>query len=394
MNSEPNKSNFWIKIIEADLCQLIQLNAYSFQLELEQSLYLKVQLAYMRSEVNELETQISIIQNYLINREMLSNNKINYDLLELINKIAITRIEIRKRSVTDRTISRLQSIEYPDLIWKGEVYFLLARAYGIIGDHINQKESYLKASFYYEQAQALRKSLKALQNAFAIEGFLNPNKRLTLEYNLILQKALELGDVEVAGLTSLNLSREMQLLGSKSMAMQYANDSIRYLQKDKGSLHFGLAVCHRAQLLFECGRTEECQRDIEEASMLEFPEVKSALTLLTNHLQNKKSYQSPEHLTLPWQNREFNGNYRTCNFAPLEEQLILILSQGPLNTHEIISKIFADEIKCIDYQTIINRFKNLLTRIKKKSPNLIIRENGKYCLSGVSHETTLLTKSI
>jgi hypothetical protein len=65
----------------------------------------------------------------------------------------------------------------------------------------------------------------------------------------------------------------------------------------------------------------------------------------------------------------------------LEEKLVRILARGPMNKNDLVAVIYSDESKTLDYETILNRFKNLLARVRKKAPNLIVFDGKRYFLT-------------
>lgn len=374
----------WIRIIEANLSELIGFKAYSFSLNFFQSYYVDILLSYLRSDISELDLLVNKLENQ-DPTEPLPEQDPDFEIpLSVLQGLARSRLEIRNRIVTRATLHRLNPETVSSPLWKGECLFVSARAAGKLHLLDEQRAFYLKASYFFNIAGAHNKSLKSLHNAYAIEGHLHPEKRLTLEYQTVLNKALELNNLEVAGISALDISRELQILGSRNLAMHYASDSLKYLKGARGTVHFGLALCHQAQLYAEENRFHDFEQTIEEASLCDFPEVHEAIKKLRNYFQDTQLKSSSENCTLSWYDRDLGGAYLKWNLGAIEERLISFLASGPANTYQICDHLFSTELSRLGYEIVINRVKNLLNRIRKKAPNLIVRENRLYCLSGIS----------
>ncbi|MGZ3773065.1 MAG: hypothetical protein ACXVCY_03405 [Pseudobdellovibrionaceae bacterium] len=387
MDTENNIHLIWVKIIDSDIYQLIEMQSHSFQMSISQKIYINVLIAYLKSDLSELKKCVIELEQALVTTSDLTE-------LQLITAISKSRLEICKRDISEQTIMRLKSLECLPNYWTGEVHFVIARALGIQKEYLEQQKYYFTAAYHLEQAGANRKGVMALQNVYAVEGRIKPEKRLTVEYNFLLEKALKFGEYRTAGLCAINISRELQLLGTKQLALRYSNRALDYLKHDLGTQHYGLALCHHAQLLIENFRIEEAQNYIEEASLVEFAEVQSAVYILKNILADKVVINDAKTLANSWVDRNLNGPYRKLNFGEIETKLIELLSFGPANRNEILDKLFRHELDHLDFETVINRFKNLLMRIKKKAPNLIVKEDNKYRISGASEKFHLIKGSV
>ena len=65
----------------------------------------------------------------------------------------------------------------------------------------------------------------------------------------------------------------------------------------------------------------------------------------------------------------------------LEQQLWGVLQVEPLPFHQIVDKIYGGKMGADpDYQTYMNRLKQLISRLRKKSPGSILCRKGMYYL--------------
>lgn len=393
------------KIIEASLDELIGLTAEVQNSPLLVRLYHSALKSYLKAEHDALddlkkEAELALLETMSDQENSVyQSQQLEKESLLIVLKLIELRISIRQRSVKLENLELISKTKTTNNLWLGEIHFLTALAYGILNDLQNQKKHNLVAASEYEKGGAHRKSIKALQNAIATEGSIYPNKRLTVEYNHVLRKSLKLREFNVAGICAINISREYQLLGANKQALKFANLSLLYLKRDFGTIHYGLALCNRAHILFDSFRNDEAEIDMEAARIFDFPEIKAALlTLESRYLVKSPTEQNPAiegDLAPSWINR-CNRNGHSVNmieFGENEEKIIRALSIKPMTREELIESVYPTELKYLDYETVLNRYKNLLARIRRKIPNLVIFENNYYSLSGASNQLPVLLQT-
>jgi hypothetical protein len=228
---------------------------------------------------------------------------------------------------------------------------------------------------------ANKKALKASFNAVVLEGHLYPKRRLLNDYHHIAQQALkpEIQEFCVAGTALLNISREYQMMGAMSAALQFANRSIAILERNFGSFSHGMALAHRCDLLISLSRAPEARIDFDMASAFEFKEIQGALKLLAPKLTATSTPADvPDDELLPtWRERRpgtSEGN-KTIKLSFLESKLIAFLSRRSRDKVEIMNFLYGRRLPS---HVRANRMKSMMSTLRKKSPGSIVFENGKY----------------
>lgn len=312
--------------------------------------------------------------------------------------IALARLRIRFNEDLTETLNELSAVsarsDLPPL-WQGEAAFVQALVFGLQKNYDSEFKSYIEAYRWLEKSGATAKALLSLQNSLASQQSLEPKKKFIVEYSQLLEKALSKRCFSTAGLSALNLSRQYQSLHSPNMALKLANLSLKCLKKDLGTQHYGLALCHRAHLLFELGRETEAQLDLEEAMAFDFAEVKNAISWTKALTQ--QSVFLPEGPESPaWKERGAptkSVNSANC-LGIAEEKLVRALAKRPLNRNELLQIIFSDEWNRLDYEVLLNRLKNLISRVRKKVPDLILFDGQRYRLSAIAKDVGLQLRGV
>jgi hypothetical protein len=371
------------KIIQARIEELLEYRYLPIESEFA-AMYLDVLLPYLKGDVDELRSRVKAL------RQM--------DQDELL-PVAELRLQIREGRLDPHfadSVARAASAEGTSPLWRGECAFVAAMAYEQMGDHQKCKDLYLRASQLLEQGGASRKSVRALQNHVAEESRLFPQKRLIPDYNYVYRKAKKVRDYGVAGMALMNISREYQLLKAHSAALKFANRALAYAERERGSRCFYLILAHRCHVLMEMGRREEAKLDFDELKAAPFPEVKAVMEVLTK-LFFDPSISLTDGSILPanWSERlketeapdQAGSLHKIESIRPaeLETTLIQLLDERPRDKFELVSALYGDQIGFVVAE---NRLKNLLNRVRKKSPGAIVLENGCYRLV----QDTLLRK--
>lgn len=373
------------RLIESNLSELVEARkglAVSHPL----LRYLDVLSAYLRGDIEGLTR--------LVGKEPAVLEQMNPEEVS-----ARLRLQIRTRSVEQAVLARaiaLAKDPKEELIWRGELSFVIAMALETSGDDCRAQEFYKLASEVLELGGCPRKSIKAFANYVAAETRIHPDKKLIVEYEYIFRKAKRLKEFGVAGMALNNISREYQLVGALNVALKFANRALVYLGRDFGSLHYYLGIVHRAHVLFDLHRDREAVLDLEQASACDFPEIKEAIkTVKKNYLKDalKADLEIKQaRMTVTWRERFNNGPTLAtlCQLGEMEEALVRFLATGAHDKFQIIEHLYG---KKIEFESAENRFKNLIGRIRKKYPGLLAFENGKYRVSDDSFLPTDLLKA-
>lgn len=292
------------------------------------------------------------------------------------------RYELRARALQASTIEA--GIQYfqscSDLLWKGELAFLIARSFEICEDHKQGSKWYKISAKELEAAGAKKKSIKAFQNYLAEENRAHPDRRLIPEFLYIFKKASKIGEKGVAGVALMNISREYERVGAYRPALKFVNRALSFLERDAGSLHYYLALVQRSHLFYSMGREEEAFADYEAAFVSDHSEVKAALSVIENLFQGKGEVVKKD-LTPGWKYRLQDQAREKNKLGDMESKFISYIAETPRDKFQIIEYLFGTTM---EFEKMENRFKNLLGRVRKKHPNLLVFENGKYRISDIS----------
>jgi hypothetical protein len=129
-------------------------------------------------------------------------------------------------------------------------------------------------------------------------------------------------------------------------------------------------------------------QDFEEARLSPFKVVQGACAILEKMLRGEGKDPPVISLTYVWQEQmhELQIGKKKIKLSPGEETLLHFLSKQPRNKFELMEHIFPDET---DVLVAENRLKNLLHRLRKKAPGLLVFENEEYRLA----DNDLLSRS-
>jgi tetratricopeptide (TPR) repeat protein len=219
-------------------------------------------------------------------------------------------------------------------------------------------------------------------NVLVCESHVHPERNLFARYHDLYRRAQRRGvrELIVATTCLLNISREYQRAGAYMVALKYCNRALQFFELQMGELNYFLTLAHRAHLLCELGRRAEARLDYEAAKLGNFKEVEAALEMIEPLLNGETPKPSENSALLPtWRERslELRSEARP-KLSALEEKLIGFLSSGPQDRIDILEAIYGSNL---DYETKLNRFKSLLGTLRKKYPNFVHCEQGKYRLA-------------
>lgn len=363
-------------VFEADLRELLQLEAQAQSGSLTQ-LYSRLLVLYLQGDVDSLKRHRDWIARIAPEGELSARDR------EILLSLANLRINVRERSIDPGAVEEALSIAQQEPVWRGEIFFVLGNAYDILGNQELSRLYSREAWKELEAAGAQRKALRALQNAIAADHRLNPERNFLAEYHDIVARAKKLKQFGIAGIALNNLAREYHAMGGPLSALKFSNRAITYLKAEIGSLHYNLALANRAHILADLGREHEARVDLDEMRACKFPEIQAAITVLELILNGKEGRgEAPDEALVPtWRlARERAEKKEPMHesleaLTPLEAQVITLLGQGPKTKIDLITALYGERM---DIEVTENRLKNLLSRIRKKRPGLILFTEGRY----------------
>lgn len=376
------------KIMNAQLGELVQMKAEIPSWPVELSLYHAAMVAYLKMDIVGLQAVVECSQRFLSSGQNSKGDFVDPDCeasFEIVRTLIECRLHIRRQEQVDESLLRLQSLHSQNSLWQGEIQFVCAIFHGLKHDYENERRLFLEAYRSFTAEGALAKALLAMQNSIAAEASLYPKRRFVVEYSSLKEHAIENSIFSTAGLCALNISREYQLLQAYDVALKLASEALRHLKRDLGTQHFGLALCHRAQLFVELGRIHEAKLDLQETLIFDFIEVRNARAMVQG-LIDHGAVSAEGNIAPAWIDRclQLPPNSKS-SFGALEEKLLLLLGSKPMSRDELMEALFSDEIKHISYESVYGRFKNLLARVRKKAPELIQFHEGRYSLVQIHH---------
>lgn len=294
------------------------------------------------------------------------------------------RIALRTRTVSEALIRELKESERNR--WAGELSILQATCFTILDRHEEAKKYFARAASEFEAAGIFAKALRARFNMLVAESHIDNRANLIPKYFALHRMALRKStrDEAIATLCLLNISREYELIGSLHAALKYATQAIHVGEANFGNQAYYLCLAHRAHLLVLLGRIPEARVDYDCAKAGNFLEVKAALEFVREQLAPHfadlaaASEAHAEHLLPTWKMRKGAEDYP--KLSALETKLVDFLGQGAKPKAEILEHIYGERL---DYEVKLNRFKAMIGHLRRKSPHLLICENGEYRLSSL-----------
>jgi hypothetical protein len=379
-------------ILESSLEQLLlsSLNGLPILIE-EIAVYRDVLIAYLRSDLESLEKYISILES--------NSLKSSFVYYPTISKITKTRYAIRKKNCSLEKIENFtrECISDPYIIGNpillGEIYFVAALAYESMARHSEAKYYYELAAPLFYSADAHKRSLIANFNSLAATSKLYSNRNYIVDYQILIEKSKLLQVEILVGIGYNNISREYQLMGANNTALRFANQAVHHLNVHyPGSINYFLTLIQRCHLYLETKQWRNAFSDFEEINCSPFLEIKKSAEVLTyfmkektigNHAPEPQADPNPTdfaNLTFSWKERlnQYIGSEDIKTLSETEEQLVQLLVEHPLTTHDIIEKLYGNKI---DFNSAHTRVRTLLTRLRRKKPGLIVYQNGTYALN-------------
>jgi tetratricopeptide (TPR) repeat protein len=354
-----------IQIIEASQAELAALEIRD-DLPASLEFYRKVLLAAQSGDIKELESLLAQIRTE-------NSWKSDFPCLETLTELRLCFLKGKHEQVS--------RIEIPKTdFWRGEFLLLQAASFEKLERFTDAIAHYKQASKGFASSGIKGKALRARFNAVTLLSHLDPSKNLVRDYFFLYREARKLKQFTVMATALLNISREYQRIGANKMALKFANKTIACASADMGGLIYFMAVAHRAHVLRELGRATEAKIDLEEAKTAPFPEVQAAVSVLERMFESQAQIQEGA-LSRSWQERlaalSVDGAH-PAKLSETEEKLLEFVSRAPQNKFDIMEHLFG---KKMDPFVAENRLKNLIFRLRRKAPGLLIFDGDRYFLS-------------
>jgi hypothetical protein len=248
-------------------------------------------------------------------------------------------------------------------LWKGEGFLGLARLLEASGKFESAKVFFFRSSQELGRIGAEVRSLWAFYYRILVEGKMRSDtKKLIADYHYVYRKALKLQEHELTALALLGISLEYQKLSAMKLAVKSIRDAVEVSKKRADSLVHARVVFQKYQLLLATDRPEEALKDLEFCRASQFPEIQTlvggaVVPILASEGQKKSRGRGKGDL------------------SELEVDLLKFLVEGAKDKYQIIEHMYGTRLSL---DVTENRLKNLLNRIRKKRPDLIVFEDGKY----------------
>jgi len=289
-------------------------------------------------------------------------------------------IDLRLKILTKKLKSSdLREINYYQAMpcWiKGEAYFVLACSFQFLQDYERASSFYLMSSHCLDDQGFKKKASLAFHNHVAVLSHIEKGKSFIDDFKYCLKYAEERDAVEVQALCLYNLSLAYQMFGAFDTALFYIEAAIDRMDNTYGSDQYYFFRSQQFDLLIKLDKKFEAKSiadELKTASSIYFQKIEKILKD-----QNIDLDQS--HLPHSWQFK-LEGGFRSKKLGDLEEKLIKLLSEGIQEKHFLIEELYPE---AGEYLSKVNRFNVLLSRLKKKCPNMIVKTKEGYTLSKTS----------
>jgi tetratricopeptide (TPR) repeat protein len=359
-------------ILDSNLEELLQHDLYTGQLSYPIECYLKVIINYLKADTVELEQWLQKVKEL--------HKKDESDLvLKGIYFCSLVRFNIRTNNLVAGDLEILEVISLPEP-WSIELKLVLGLAF--LRMNIFDKSSRLFETSYkqYSVYGCKKKALIAYQNHVVSKLNLNPKNNYLAEWSFLVKLARKEKVTSMEGGALINLSREYQNIGSFEPALKAANEALESLSESTGTYQYYLALFQKCDLLIELGRNKEAFETYQEGKLCPFEELKPSLQLLERKMNPDRTMSSiPLPESLPWKERmeEMKTGTKIKQPGNLVQQLLSELENEPQDKFTLIEKLYPENI---DFEVKDNRFKVLLSKIRKQYPGLVVKDGNYYKL--------------
>lgn len=139
------------------------------------------------------------------------------------------------------------------------------------------------------------------------------------------------------------------------VALEFANKAITYIEDERGAESFYLALLNRCELLIKLGNTHQAQFDYLRVKASKLIGLESELKRIANAFRSSTS----------------------TKLTKTEQRLIDVLGSRTVTRRDLIIELYGDKI---DWFAAENRFKMLLSRLRKKDAELVTERGGLFKL--------------
>jgi hypothetical protein len=301
------------------------------------------------------------------------------------------RLAIRLRQMDSSLIDQVEASP-SNSRWQGELRLLGATLLTVGEENERALKWFTLARLWFFKAGYTRKALRARMNELVALSHLDSEKTLLAEYHDLYRWSIRKAnrDLIVATTCTLNMAREYQRAGARLCALSWCAKGLKLAQLQFGSRNHHFLLAQKTDLLLQLDRRAEASLVYDEVKLSPFPEVQAALRVLEHSFELKTSLvagtASPKetppltatvHLLPTWRERIYPTK-TPSTLSKLEDQLVSFLSTGPRERSEILNHLYGDSLA---YGTKLNRFKSLLTTLRRKSAEIVRYKDGQYELT-------------
>lgn len=360
------------QILDANLEELLEHKLFTSGLSYPVECYLNILVNYLKADMSELEAWTKRVNELYLQ---------DSDVIEVkgIHLCTQVRYQIRKGTLLPLELAKLENTELPTP-WGHELKLVLGLAYLRL-NLFEQSAHFFEQSYkLYSAYGCKRKALIAYQNHVVSKLNLNPKNSYLAEWSFLVKLARKEKVTSMEGGALINLSREYQNIGSFEPALKTIDEALDSLSESTGTYQYYLALFQRCDLLIELGRNKEALATYQRGKLCPFEELKPSLQILESKINADKTLSHialPE--SLPWKERmdELKNGIKVKQPGNLVQLLLSELEKEPQDKFSLIEKLYPENI---DFDVKDNRFKVLLSKVRKQYPGLVIKQNDLYSL--------------
>lgn len=357
------------RILEAPLLDLFNWEGPALQNKVF-SAYLQTLIGYFSKDLIRLNSSArtlkleckNLCQNYTHSLIALRFNRIRRCLL----KRQVHRARILCETVDLEPLTRT--------VWAAEFFFLFARVNEFEEKNKEACDLYKQAALLYDLHSCMKKSLRSILNSLVCYGRAEKENEVLPQYVGLYEQSLHHNDCIVAATCCHNISVTLFSIGARQSSLDWANKAIAELTGDTGSLNYFQCLLHRADTLLKMNRLWEAQRDIDEALISDHITIQGAAGKLQNKIDGTNNLNDNAIISPGWKKRE-SDPLINASLTESEDKLIGFLIQGNKSRQAIIQHLWNDGA---EQEYLIDRFKQVLKRLRKKFGYPIRQKDGKY----------------
>lgn len=356
--------NSLAKILDADLEELTELHLRRADRATALGFYVSALRHFLEGNIAYL------------NKTLERLGETNFPEKDLLARLVRARVAVHYEKVGDDTITALEAALPSAGAWRAEVIFVIALCHEARNELKLMSRRYQEAAAALEEAGARKKAVRALLNHVVAESNIHKDRKFLRDYEFVYRQAKKAKVFSAAAVALMNISYEYRELGALTLSLSHVNRALALLERQKHGRSYYLALAHRAHVLHNLGRVAEARIDFEQLSAAEFPDIERArATLEALFNGTAPPAQAPSE---SWADRAKTLHQPPEKLGALEEKLVRYLAEAPREKGDLVTHLYGDTLK---WEVLENRFKNTLTRLKKKYPGLVTWDNGKYRLS-------------